>query len=98
MKSIFICSANAIADLVPSLKSDELGTVVFAVDTSGSIDHETINQFASELTAIIETFQVCCVVIYCDSKVAGVQVSKMAGGAGGSTNVNSFLSVPGVLV
>jgi predicted metal-dependent peptidase len=59
---------------LPSLHSDDLGTVVVAVDTSGSITSRDLSQFAAELTAILEEFPgAVCDVLYCDTEIAGHQ-------------------------
>jgi len=57
---------------LPSVRSEELGTVVAAVDTSGSIGTDELNQFAAELTSILEEYKADCTVVYCDAGVAGV--------------------------
>ncbi len=59
--------------VLPSLHSNELGEIVVAVDTSGS-EWQMQQQFASELSAILETFQgVNLTVIYCDYRIRGVE-------------------------
>jgi predicted metal-dependent peptidase len=58
---------------LPSLRNEEMGAVVLAVDTSGSIDADAINQFASEIQDILSFSKLPVKVIYCDSAVAGVQ-------------------------
>lgn len=58
---------------LPSLLSNELKPVCLAVDTSGSIDDETLKDFSSELSAIMEEFETEISVIYCDTKIAGVE-------------------------
>lgn len=58
---------------LPSLYNQEIRPLAVAVDTSGSIDQETINQFAAELSAIIEETKTTATVIYCDSKVKNVE-------------------------
>lgn len=58
---------------LPSLKSDELPPIVVAVDTSGSISHEIIEQFAGEITGILQEYQTSCTVLYCDTQIAGVE-------------------------
>ncbi len=58
---------------LPSLKSEELGPIVVAIDTSGSIDRNLLDQFASEVTAILQDYRTTCKVIYCDSRVTGVE-------------------------
>jgi predicted metal-dependent peptidase len=59
---------------LPSLYSEDIGPIVVAVDTSGSVDQEMINQFSAEITAILEDFHADCTVIYCDSEIAGVEI------------------------
>jgi predicted metal-dependent peptidase len=58
---------------LPGMYSEDLGTVVVAIDTSGSIDDATLAVFASEVTAIVEMAKPQkLVVIYCDCKVQHV--------------------------
>lgn len=59
--------------ILPSLKSEELKPVVVAVDTSGSISKDDVNQFAAEISDILSEYQTSCTVIYCDTKVAHVE-------------------------
>lgn len=61
--------------ILPSLRSEELGDLVVGVDTSGSIYQEELDQFASELTAILEEYHANCTVIYCDTQVHTEDVS-----------------------
>lgn len=58
---------------LPSLRSEELGPLVIAVDTSGSIGGEEVAQFAAEASAILEEFRTTATVIYCDAAVANVE-------------------------
>ena len=58
---------------LPSVRSEELGKVVTVVDTSGSIASEDVDQFAAEMTSILEEYKADCIVIYCDAAVAGVE-------------------------
>lgn len=59
---------------LPGMESEELGELVFAVDTSGSIDGPTLNRFASEMAAVISAFAgVTLVILYHDSAVCHVQ-------------------------
>lgn len=58
--------------VLPSARSEKMGRIVVAVDTSGSIAQRELDQFAGELTAILEEYNADCKVIYCDSRVAGV--------------------------
>ena len=59
---------------LPSLRSETLGPVVVAVDTSGSIDDGTLAAFAAEITAILdEAAPEAIHVVYCDAAVAGTE-------------------------
>jgi predicted metal-dependent peptidase len=57
--------------VLPSLLSEELNSVVIAVDTSGSINVPMLNQFAKEASAVLGSYQTEIRVVYCDSKVQG---------------------------
>jgi len=54
---------------LPSLKNSELTNMVVAVDTSGSIQSTEIDQFAAELSSIMENFPATLHLIYCDRAV-----------------------------
>lgn len=55
---------------LPSLHSEEMGAIVVAIDTSGSIDEVLLSQFASEINGIVSEMQPEVVhVIYVDAKV-----------------------------
>ena len=55
---------------LPSLRSENLGPVVVAVDTSGSIDDATLAAFSAETTAILdEAAPEAIHVVYCDAEV-----------------------------
>jgi len=57
--------------ILPSLLSKELGTAVIAVDTSGSVSKSELEQFAGEISSILEEYNDITIrVIYCDTKVA----------------------------
>lgn len=59
---------------LPSLRSEEMGEIVVAVDTSGSIDEELLQQFGGELAAILDELQPArTTAIYCDTAVNRVQ-------------------------
>lgn len=58
---------------LPSVRSEALPPIVIGIDTSGSIDKEMLNQFAGEITGILEDYATTCHVIYCDAGVANVQ-------------------------
>jgi predicted metal-dependent peptidase len=60
---------------LPSLQREALGTVVVAVDTSGSIDDATLAAFAAEITAILdEAAPEAIHVVYCDDAIAGTEM------------------------
>jgi predicted metal-dependent peptidase len=59
--------------VLPGLYSKELGRIVVAVDTSGSIDTAALDQFAAEISNIFEQFHTEIFVIYCDTRVQGFQ-------------------------
>jgi predicted metal-dependent peptidase len=55
---------------LPSLYTDSMGGLVVAVDTSGSVGQDEMNQFAAEINAIFEDCRPDWVeVIYCDTNV-----------------------------
>jgi len=57
--------------ILPSLLSKELGTAVIAVDTSGSVSIDELQQFAGEISSILEEYQdITIQVLYCDTRVA----------------------------
>jgi predicted metal-dependent peptidase len=57
---------------LPSLRSEACGSIVVAIDTSGSIDRVLLSQFESELRSIVSEVKPRTVhVIYCDYDVCG---------------------------
>jgi len=58
---------------LPSCRSPEVGTIVLGVDTSGSISAEALEQVAADLAGILEVIKADCHVVYCDSKVKGIE-------------------------
>jgi predicted metal-dependent peptidase len=58
---------------LPSLRGCELGDVVVAIDTSGSIRERELSLFAAELQAILEAYSCTLTVLYHDSEIQGVQ-------------------------
>jgi predicted metal-dependent peptidase len=59
---------------LPSVVKLGVGEIVLAVDTSGSIGAEELDQFAGEITAIAEQTQPDRIhVVYCDASVQSVQ-------------------------
>lgn len=59
---------------LPSLAKENVGRLVVAVDTSGSIDQRLLDQFASELTAImLEARPSSVEVVYCNTRIQGTE-------------------------
>jgi predicted metal-dependent peptidase len=58
---------------LPGMHSEELGEVVLAVDTSGSIGQEELDAFAAEAQAILESYDCSLTVLYHDCQVQHVQ-------------------------
>ncbi len=56
---------------LPSLHAKELGRIVIAVDTSGSIDTVALEQFAAEVSAVLEALDTLIDVVYCDAQIQG---------------------------
>lgn len=54
---------------LPSLRSEAMGDVVVAIDTSGSIEADTLESFGGELNGILECRPCKVSVVYCDSHV-----------------------------
>lgn len=84
---------------LPDLDGEKLGDVVFAIDTSGSISNDELQQFCSEVNAVLEDCSPAKVhVVYVDSKVAGSEeftpdeypVHMEAKGGGGTDFVPAF--------
>lgn len=76
---------------LPSLHSENMGEIVVAIDTSGSITNELLNVFGAEVKAIIDMARPSkTTVIYCDAEVNHVDTFapgdvvhfKMHGGGG----------------
>ncbi len=58
---------------LPGLRSEELGDVVLAVDTSGSVGATELGVFAAEAEAILAAFDCTLTVLYHDTVVQKVQ-------------------------
>lgn len=59
---------------LPSLRSEDMGCVVIAVDTSGSVSEALVAAFSAEISAILEDCRPEAVhVLYCDTAVAGTE-------------------------
>jgi len=63
---------------LPSLNSKSIGTIVVAIDTSGSVSEKQLEQFAAEVSAMLEEFDTTVTVIYADSKVQGQETFAQA--------------------
>jgi len=78
--------------LMPSLRDEKMGPVVFCIDTSGSIDRDLLKQFKSEEQGVLDDLRPSKVVeICCDSAVQSVReylrgdrISHDAPGGGGT--------------
>lgn len=58
---------------LPSLRNEEMGKVVFAIDTSSSVDKETLKVFVSELKEASSLFKMPVTIIHVDTKVKHVE-------------------------
>ena len=65
---------------LPGLHSEELGDVVLAVDTSGSIDEQMLGLFAAEANAVLGAYDCTVTVLYHDTEVQKVQTWRSADG------------------
>lgn len=60
--------------IVPSLVSDGIPRIVFAVDTSGSVDEKLLSKFGAELNDACASFAIDFIdVVYCDAAVNKVE-------------------------
>src|SRR5258705_12897363 len=80
---------------LPGLRSEELGDVVLAVDTSGSISEQVLGAFAAEANAVLAAYDCAVTVLYHDTEVQKVQTWASADGplvldpvGGGGTSHN----------
>ena len=59
---------------LPSVSGEQMGEIVFAVDCSGSITQDTINQFAAEISIVKDDLMPARIhVLYFDSEVSHVE-------------------------
>jgi predicted metal-dependent peptidase len=58
---------------LPGLRSEELGDVVLAVDTSGSIGRGELNRFAAEAEGILQAYECTLTILYHDASIQHVQ-------------------------
>jgi predicted metal-dependent peptidase len=56
---------------LPSFRSNGLKPLVLAVDTSGSIGQDELNQFQAELNDILQSYPSTVHIVYCDSRISG---------------------------
>jgi len=65
---------------LPGLHSEELGDVVLAVDTSGSIGARELGIFAEEANAVLASYDCSVTVLYHDTEVQKVQIWRSSDG------------------
>jgi predicted metal-dependent peptidase len=58
---------------LPGLRSEELGDVVLAIDTSGSIGGKVLERFASEAEGILQSYDCTVTILYHDAHIQHVQ-------------------------
>jgi len=61
---------------LPSCRNLEMGTIVLAVDTSGSVSKRALEQVAAELSGILDVVKTDCHVVYCDSEIQNTEYFK----------------------
>jgi predicted metal-dependent peptidase len=59
---------------LPSMRSDELPDMVVAFDTSGSVSARELDQFAAELSSILETCCMTVYLLYCDMELVKAEI------------------------
>lgn len=65
---------------LPGLRSEELGDLVIAVDTSGSIQGEILRRFGGEIQGMLDSYDVAVTIVYHDARVCHVQQWKSSDG------------------
>ncbi len=61
---------------LPALRNPEIGNLLLAVDTSGSIDQTTLNEFIGEIRGILRAYSnTSLTIIFCDHAVQGEPVT-----------------------
>jgi predicted metal-dependent peptidase len=58
---------------LPSCRNSDLGTVVVAVDTSGSISQKALDRVMGEFSGIVLDARAETYILYCDSRVQGIE-------------------------
>lgn len=64
----------------PGLWSEELGDVLVAIDTSGSIDDAQLKDFAIEVEGVLSAYDCSATIIYCDAAVGRVDTWQTGAG------------------
>jgi predicted metal-dependent peptidase len=83
---------------LPGLHSEELGEVVIAVDTSGSIDAKMLGSFEAETNAVLAAYECSVTVLYHDTDIQKIQIWRSSDGplvldpvgGGGTSHVGVF--------
>lgn len=66
--------------VMPGVQKDSIAKLGVAIDTSGSIDQRTLNQFRAEIQDILDNGAVAeIVLLFCDAEVQGLARSFVAG-------------------
>ena len=65
---------------LPGLHSEELGEIVIAIDTSGSVGTRELGQFTTEANAILGAFDCSATVLYHETEVQHVQTWRSSDG------------------
>jgi len=60
--------------ILPTLHSEELPPIIVAIDTSGSVSKEDLEQFASEIDDILTHYNTSVHAVYVDTAVRGKEV------------------------
>lgn len=77
--------------VAPGMYSEDVGPLVFAVDTSGSVDDKLLTEFFTEINHVFNAHRPRCIdILYCDTRIAGhdhfeqgeLVVAKPRGGGG----------------
>lgn len=79
--------------IMPSMRSDRVSTVVFAIDTSGSVDDDLLAQFKAEMQGCLDNMrprklvEICCdSVIHAEREYGTGDMIKMDAPGGGGTS------------
>lgn len=60
---------------LPSMRNQEIGRIVFAIDTSGSIFSypDLLSEFGGEISSALSEYQTNATLIYCDDTIQGIE-------------------------